>query len=514
MGHYYLAGWRYNDLRGGERERSFTVDLGSNIEDWMGGGHTVLDLSPTNALASTDGLAFVCTELKMANLPSTAVYLGDSLGGQLPEKVLRQIRNRFSTTFVAEEVCIDRIICRLVMHGRDDLTNRWNIPKPSHGTGRSKIVFAGETLHEWDVNPPRRASIAVSDNFTYTNGNLETTAANWDKEKGGTIEVISNRLDLTSGGLANTVYIYNADSADTDDEYCELDVWSSSTTSSAYYNGPVCRIDSGGGANVDGYIAERDFQLNDRNISRLTAGSISVLDTTNESAADTTTATYRVEAEGSTIRSFKDGSGERSVTDSNHSGATHRSGGVYFAGSGGPILADNWAFGDIETAITVNVGLVTETDSGQSHSSAKSKAPSIVVETDSVLASSSAKALEVGPVTETNSALALITSIVVTLGLVSETDSTLSPTSLKTFEVGLSSEADSVLATSIEKLLEIGLATETDSVLDLISALTARSRGSRIPRTGLSSPRLGRIARPVKPAHTYRARGQAGRRMR
>ena len=359
MGHLYLAGWRQDPQRAGGQHPQLIVDLGPNTEDWMTGGHSVIDLSPTSALGKTDGLAVVSTTQPITQRHANVVELGDDPRAVLSHKTLERLRDRFGTTRVGDARTVGGALRSLFAHGDRSKQDVWNPVEPSHRTGKSCIVLDGDVLEEWQARPPRRASIAVTDDFTYANGALESVSANWVVVYvNPSAFVVSNELHCAGG---ETTFYRHTAAADTDDQYAEWDIWTAAPIP-AHFGAMFSAL--GVRSNLEGfasYDVQRHFNPQQRRIMRGSSLAFpTVLDSTPELAADTTPVRYRIEVEGSTLRSYADGGGERSTTDSAYSGPSYRSTTIAFFVFDG--RADNWAFGDytpvdIEPSAAVGLGL-------------------------------------------------------------------------------------------------------------------------------------------------------------
>lgn len=107
--------------------------------------------------------------------------------------------------------------------------------------------------------------------------------------------------------------------------------------------------------------------------------------------------------------------------------------------------------------VTVNLGLITETDSAQAISRSKDLALGLIPESD------------------TPQALAVTGSV--DLGLVAETDSPQVLSLTKALSLGLVSESDSAQALEMTEAVDLGLAAETDTVQVLSGLVKERSIG-------------------------------------
>lgn len=122
--------------------------------------------------------------------------------------------------------------------------------------------------------------------------------------------------------------------------------------------------------------------------------------------------------------------------------------------------------------ITVNVGLVSETDSVLALTKAKAKSVGLIAETDSVLSLTRNKHKTLGLPTETNSAFGVVWNKVKAVALVTETDSPLGLTKNKTKTIGQLEEVDSVFGVAHSKLRALNLLEETDTAFSLSAGIS------------------------------------------
>lgn len=164
-----------------------------------------------------------------------------------------------------------------------------------------------------------------------------------------------------------------------------------------------------------------------------------------------------------------------------------------FAGMG---AADHlrrfWAV-DVPTgAITVTVGLATETDAALALTARKLRAVGLASETDTPLALTAKKARAVGLATETDAALGVTEAKARTVGLATETDTALTLGTQIVVTVGLATETDTIFAVAIRKLRTVTLATETDAALAI---RPAKQRIVGIATSGNAALALGTIVK-------------------
>lgn len=122
-------------------------------------------------------------------------------------------------------------------------------------------------------------------------------------------------------------------------------------------------------------------------------------------------------------------------------------------------------------AITVPVGLASETDTAFAVARAKAQSVRLATETATAFPVSVVKTRAVGLTSEADSALAVTRAKTRAAGLTSEADTAFPVTALTGVPVGLASETDSALAVARAKTRAVGLASEADTAFP-VAALT------------------------------------------
>ncbi|NIR50013.1 hypothetical protein GWO43_16060 [candidate division KSB1 bacterium] len=120
------------------------------------------------------------------------------------------------------------------------------------------------------------------------------------------------------------------------------------------------------------------------------------------------------------------------------------------------------------SAITMNVGIPSETDSALAATHSKQVGLGLPSETDSALSVALGRVINLGLPSETDSVFSLTHSKAMSVGIPTETASALATTIEKIYNLGLPSETASALAVSTAKLYSLGLPSETSTALALI----------------------------------------------
>lgn len=117
--------------------------------------------------------------------------------------------------------------------------------------------------------------------------------------------------------------------------------------------------------------------------------------------------------------------------------------------------------------VTLPLGFVTEADSANSITSAKSRAIGQVSESDSVIGIGASKSVTLGLNVETNQAQAVALAKSAGLGITTETDTSFALLRSKLATIGQPIEADSANAVARSKTVTLGIVVETDSAPSL-----------------------------------------------
>lgn len=125
-------------------------------------------------------------------------------------------------------------------------------------------------------------------------------------------------------------------------------------------------------------------------------------------------------------------------------------------------------------ALTVNIGVATETDSSLAAQPLRAYALGLVSEADSASSIIPRRDVSIGVVTEADSAFVLSHSKTVQIGIPSETDTVFGIVTPLFIEIGIASETDTVFSINAIKPtnVEIGIAVETDSVFPILLPIT------------------------------------------
>lgn len=193
-------------------------------------------------------------------------------------------------------------------------------------------------------------TLPVSDNFNRSNAN--PAGGNWTPLTTNVVQILSNRLVGVSGfGFT----YWNADTPnDAQWASCKM------PNSTARSGGPAIRIQAGSGTR-EGYR----YNVNDGTLSKYVSGTGTVLQT----IADTpsTTAVYKLEAIGSTIKVYKDGT--QIGTDVTDTAWASGRVGVWHSASSAEI--DDWSADNAGIAVTANNSTQSNTSTsgaiGQEH---------------------------------------------------------------------------------------------------------------------------------------------------
>ncbi len=173
----------------------------------------------------------------------------------------------------------------------------------------------------------------VSDNFNRTNAN--PAGGNWTPATTNVIQILSNRLVGVSGfGFS----YWNADTPlDAQWASCKM------PNASARSGGPAIRIQVGTGSR-EGYR----YNVNDGTLNKYVGGTATTLQTIVDTPS--TTAVYKLEAIGSTIKVYKDG--VQIGTDVTDTAWPSGRVGVWHSSSSAEI--DDWAADNAGTAVTAD----------------------------------------------------------------------------------------------------------------------------------------------------------------
>ena len=120
----------------------------------------------------------------------------------------------------------------------------------------------------------------------------------------------------------------------------------------------------------------------------------------------------------------------------------------------------------VDKALSVDVGLATETDTGLTVTPERILSVGLPAETDAALTATPDRAVAAGLPLETDVALGVTPGRAVLVGLPAETDTALGPiTTGVEVAVGLSVETDTALAVVAERAVSVGQSAETDAAL-------------------------------------------------
>lgn len=131
-----------------------------------------------------------------------------------------------------------------------------------------------------------------------------------------------------------------------------------------------------------------------------------------------------------------------------------------------------WVGGVAGGDVTLPLGFVTETDSANSITSAKSRAIGQVSESDSAIGIGASKSVTLGLNVETNQAQAIALAKSAGLGITTETDTSFALLRSKLATIGQPIEADSANAVARSKTVTLGIVVETDSAPSLGSGVS------------------------------------------
>lgn len=219
--------------------------------------------------------------------------LGDDLDGSLPVGVVNLFENRLGLTLDMRSTLRQVIPELLLLHGTvpTDRT-RWNNLQATRG--RNRIVIGGEVVFD----APVVRGTTLTEDFNKADNGLGPDQTWSDIE--GTFGVVSNQADATSGSGSHSARV-DSDLAG-DDNYAEAEDWNSGTGSNT--PGVACRFSSS--ANTH-YLYKHRHDGTDSQLKEVVAGSQSDISVTADGETGGSGLIMRVEAEGSTIRGFYNG---------------------------------------------------------------------------------------------------------------------------------------------------------------------------------------------------------------
>lgn len=256
---------------------------------------------------------------------------GVSLGTELDAPNLNaksEVESRVGVTVRSDS--LRKIIEDLLYLGDDAKADRWNALRASSDKVH-RIFLGGKPISERAVIS---GGATFTDNFNRPDEPL--TAGNWQRRTGPAINwaVISNQAGPDASGSTSVVQYSTL--CDTDDNYSEFTV----VTNAGYYS-PLCRLDNGTDqSTLTGYALWRDTGT--LYLQKL----VNEVGTTLASAGtyNTFPLTLKVEANGSTIKGYANGSAILTVTDT---GVTtgKRVGARTYTATG--MRIDDWSGGDV-----------------------------------------------------------------------------------------------------------------------------------------------------------------------
>lgn len=387
--------------------------------------------------------------------PATTLYLGDDPQAILPTATVQAVGRRFGLDWQARKWTVGQMLAELLIGDADAKDPKKRNPLlPDRGRYR---IHLGEEI--WSM-PVIAGGATYTDDFNRTNST--NLGANW-KEVYGDGEISSNKLRTVTA--ANLYARYEQNLASTN-HYAKVDVVALGGASSA----PGCLVRCNSPATDD--AANSQFYMGRYNHD---AGSLrwqvfkNVLNTFTSlaetaEAAPSVTYTQKLEANGSTLKLYLSTTEKVSITDTAITTGTKA--GVRTVLRSGVEL-DNFEAADLSSGITVNLGLVSETDAVHALTRLKTRNLGLITETDEVFAISRSKLYSLGLVSETDSAFALTAQKSRTLGLLVETSEAFALSRLKQMNLGLVTETDSVFSLGRAKQVNLGLATETDALFAL-----------------------------------------------
>lgn len=198
-------------------------------------------------------------------------------------------------------------------------------------------VWLGELI--WEA--PRISGGAVDD---FERPNESPVASPWVKSSGSDFNLVSGGLVNTASGDTAYYYLGSATSAD---QFAQI-------TNDAGANsdcGALCRVGSSGA--LSGYMASSYEALPGRLLAKFVGGSYTTIASEGATWAGSSTAVFRVEAEGSSIRYLYNGSlflGP--TTDTSLAGAGNGAG-IFIFETG--VTITSWAGGDLNPPVIPNL---------------------------------------------------------------------------------------------------------------------------------------------------------------
>jgi hypothetical protein len=192
-------------------------------------------------------------------------------------------------------------------------------------------------------------TLSISDDFNRSN--VDPIGGSWAPLDGSTTaKIVSNKAMASS---AYSLTYWNATTSN--DQYAQC----KSTVSGDYYSGPAIRMQVGG---FDCYL----YLIATGDLYKYAGGSPTILG--NSGDTGNTTSVYKLEAIGTALKVYKDGSQIISVTDSSHS-----SGYCGFHLSTSTCAVDDFAGGDIDTSTQVTADNSTQSNASTNGSIAQSQ---------------------------------------------------------------------------------------------------------------------------------------------
>jgi hypothetical protein len=195
-----------------------------------------------------------------------------------------------------------------------------------------------------------RTSIAT-DAFTYSNGVLESVAGgNWTNLRPSTNDVsVSSNAVVNSGFSTISNYRWDGTGSFTADQYAKITLTTINWTSTPNVKlGVSVRFASDTDANRDGYYAyiQDESGTVHTKIDKVVNGTATNLsDATGDGFANGDT--IELEAEGTTLRVFKNGVELRSVSDSDIGGSSSHKPGLSMSDTAALSVMDSWEGGNI-----------------------------------------------------------------------------------------------------------------------------------------------------------------------
>lgn len=263
-------------------------------------GARVIDLRPDCTVSAGRMLL----GLPVAQQPAGSIDLGDDPLGNISAARRNQIGSALGITL--QSTTVRRAILELLSeHARTDGT-RWRPLRP--GRDRMWRLHLGDLV--WTA-PDISGGASYSEAWPSADNAALTDQLTWTEHDGS-----SWVRDTNTAAYQGAVLLERASAAHdhgTDDFYVQATLVAHDLVGGSMINGPMCRHDGSSTMTYYAYTASEASGVNEHRLYKVVADSFSILETDTDDVVNGEV--LKVQADGSTVKGFIDGTEKSSVTD-------------------------------------------------------------------------------------------------------------------------------------------------------------------------------------------------------